>query len=55
MLITALISILCAIWACVVTTAMAMTLIANAIFCFVMAVKWRKNDNTKVNNGDAER
>ena len=42
MLITALISILCAIWACFVTVAMAAALILNAIFCFVMASKIEK-------------
>lgn len=39
MLITALLSILCAIWAFSETTAMAMALIINALFCFVMAFK----------------
>lgn len=42
MLITALISILCAIWACYVTTAMAVALIANSLFCFFMAFKNEK-------------
>lgn len=42
MLITAFISILCAIWACFVTVAMATALILNAIFCFVMAFKIEK-------------
>ena len=42
MLITALLSISCAIWAFFVTTAMAVALIVNAIFCFVMAFKIEK-------------
>ena len=42
MLIAALMSILCAIWACFVSIAMAVALIINAIFCFVMAFKIEK-------------
>lgn len=43
LLIAALLSILCAIWAYFVTIAMATSLIINALFCFVMAFKIEKS------------
>ena len=42
MLITALLSVLCAIWAFTVTVAMSYALIVNAIFSFVIAFKIEK-------------